>query len=423
MKIQETIDYLMQFGKSGKPVKDLSRIRFLLNCLDNPQNDLKFIHIAGTNGKGSVLETISYALINAGYKTAQFTSPFIRRYTDRIRINGNEIPLEKLNYFCNIVSSLDVTKDCSQFEITLAIALLYFKSEKCDVVLLETGIGGLLDASNVIENPLLSVITSISLDHTAILGDTIEKIATQKAGIIKPCCAVVTDPIQPEDAIKVILKTAKEKNSRLIIPDKNEFSLIDCTAFNTVFSYNNDIYKTSMAGIHQFYNAQISIKALEYLRSEKRFEITDENIKSAVENARVEGRIQILRKEPTPIYLDGGHNAGGALALSSFVEKLKTDKKKIGIVGLINTKDYKEICRIFDNTFDEIICVDGFVYNEVKKEELQKYFLRCKTTAMNIEDAYNKAINEIDSLQFFCGSLYAVSKVLELNSKINEVKL
>ena len=162
----------------------LDRMRDLMARLGNPQDRLRFVHVAGTNGKGSTLEYISRALILAGYRTGQFTSPYITRYEDRIRINGQDIGEDALCRITERVRAAVGDEPYSQFEITMAIAMLWFEEEKCDIVVLETGIGGLLDSTNVIPPPLLSVITSVSLDHTAILGDTVEKIAVQKAGII-----------------------------------------------------------------------------------------------------------------------------------------------------------------------------------------------------------------------------------------------
>ncbi|MDE6784923.1 MAG: bifunctional tetrahydrofolate synthase/dihydrofolate synthase, partial [Ruminococcus sp.] len=172
MKFYECMKFINSFSKSGNPVTDLSRAENLMRLVGNPEKKLKFVHVAGTNGKGSTVEYISNALIYSGYKTGQFTSPFVMHYTDRIRINGMEIDEKS---FCEICESLIHVIDdqpYSQFEITMAVAMLWYEREKCDIVVLEAGIGGLLDCTNVIPPPLLSVITSISLDHTAILGDT-----------------------------------------------------------------------------------------------------------------------------------------------------------------------------------------------------------------------------------------------------------
>ena len=185
MTFEQAMQFLNSFTKSGEPVKNLDRISRLLNLLGNPQKKLKFIHIAGTNGKGSAAEYLTNILVKSGCKTGTLTSPYIRHYQDRIRINGQDIPEEALCELCERLQKTVTEKSFSQFEITMAIAFLYFVQKQADIVVLETGIGGLLDATNIIEKPLVSILTSVSKDHMEILGDTIEKIAYQKAGIIK----------------------------------------------------------------------------------------------------------------------------------------------------------------------------------------------------------------------------------------------
>ena len=226
MTILETIAYLQQFSKSGKPVKDLSRMQSLLEELGNPQEQLRFVHIAGTNGKGSVVAYGSAAAIAAGIKTGQFTSPFVRHYQDRIQVNGIDISDDRLCALCEQVTACHVSKACSQFEVTLAIALLYFVEQKCELVFLETGLGGLLDATNVIKDPLVSVITSISFDHMAILGNTLPEISTQKAGIIKEHCPVVVSPDNPALVRSIMQETAAEKHTTVTIPEMQACTIL-----------------------------------------------------------------------------------------------------------------------------------------------------------------------------------------------------
>ncbi len=411
------IEYLMNFGKSGKPVTDLSRIKKLLELLDNPQKNLKFIHIAGTNGKGSVLEEISYCLMKNNLKTGQFTSPFIRRYNDRIRINGKEIPNEKLDVYCKKISKLHITNECSQFEITFAAALLWFSEEKCDVCVLETGIGGLLDATNIIEKPLLSVITSVSMDHMALLGDTIEKITRQKAGIIKQNSACVTDAFNCAKTIEIIKKDCISKNAKFIIPDKSECRLTKAYSDGTEFIYKNKKYKTAMAGIHQMHNSILFIEAMEYLK--KYFDITEKSISDSISNTKVEGRIQLIKKSPC-IYLDGGHNEDGAEALCSFIENTKPEKPVTAVTGMIKTKDYKTVCEKFSKVFDKIICTDGFTYNAVEKEKLAELFNSEKVSVMDIDNACKWVNSQEKGTYFFCGSLYLVSRILDIKDNISE---
>ncbi|MDE5937154.1 MAG: bifunctional tetrahydrofolate synthase/dihydrofolate synthase, partial [Ruminococcus sp.] len=218
MNFNECMEFVNSFSKSGKPVTDLSRARELMRLVGNPEKRLDFIHVAGTNGKGSTVEYISNALIYSGYKVGQFTSPFVLHYTDRIRINGKEIDEKSFCKICEFVKERIDNQPYSQFEITMAIAMWWFDMEVCDIVVLEAGIGGLLDCTNIIQSPVLSVITSISLDHTAILGDTIEKIAVQKAGIIKENSAVVLSVDNKKSVVDVVKNKAHEKNCGFIMP-------------------------------------------------------------------------------------------------------------------------------------------------------------------------------------------------------------
>ncbi|MBR0141381.1 MAG: bifunctional tetrahydrofolate synthase/dihydrofolate synthase, partial [Ruminococcus sp.] len=283
MNFNQCMDFINSYSKSGGKITDLSRAKELMDSIGNPEKSLKFVHIAGTNGKGSTLEYISNALIFSGYKTGQFTSPFIIRYNDRIRINGIEIDDESLCEIADFVKSKVSDREYSQFEITMAIAFLWFQREKCDIVVLETGIGGLLDCTNIIPSPLLSVITSISLDHTALLGNTVEEIAVQKAGIIKENSAVIISPDNSDKVTDIILKTAKEKNAEFLQHEKT--SPYGDGGLYASFIYKNQRYQPKMVGIHQYYNALTSLSACCYLRK-KGFDIPDENIKKSVETTQ-----------------------------------------------------------------------------------------------------------------------------------------
>ncbi|HOF69534.1 MAG TPA: Mur ligase family protein, partial [Ruminococcus sp.] len=215
MNYEEAQNFINSFSRLGKKVNDLSRIKKLLDKLDNPQNKLNFVHIAGTNGKGSTLEYIANALQNAGYTAGKFTSPYVTHYADRIRVNSSEIDEKSIAEICGFVAERVESREFSQFEITMSIAFIYFLRQKCDVVVLETGIGGLVDSTNIIAPPLLSVITSVSYDHTAILGETLEEIAEQKAGIIRSKNNAVISVDNEEVCKDVVRKKADEMNAVL----------------------------------------------------------------------------------------------------------------------------------------------------------------------------------------------------------------
>lgn len=415
MNFNECMDFINSYTKSGAKVTNLSRAEELMKSIGNPEKKLKFVHIAGTNGKGSTLEYISNALILSGYKTGQFTSPFVLHYTDRIRINNKEIDENSFCEICEFVSEKVSDKPYSQFEITMAIAFLWFEREKCDIVILETGIGGLLDCTNVILPPLVSVITSISLDHTAILGNTVEEIASHKAGIIKENSAVVisTDNTN-ENILEIMKKTALEKNAEIIPhePCKPAFD----GGLISQFIYKGQHYKPAMFGIHQYHNAQTALTVCVYLRKHG-FNISDENIKKSIETTQVKARVQYIEGNP-PVIVDGGHNPSGVSMLSLVLMYLSTRNKKIyTVMGMIDSKDYEECVKIISQQSDMFFAIDGFAPNSVKAENIENIagFYSQTEIYHSFSDAVNKAKElalENNGIVVVCGSLYLASEYL-----------
>lgn len=412
MNYQETMDYINSFTKSGKPVKDLSRIRRLLNMLDNPQKDLNFIHVAGTNGKGSTVEMISNALIFSKYNVGTFTSPYMLCYEDRIRFNGKNIPQVELCTIAEIVKNFVQNNEFSQFEISMAIAFIYFKSKKCDIVVLETGIGGIVDSTNIIENPVVSVITSISLDHTAILGDTLKKIATQKAGIIKPNRPTILscDNTNPE-VIEVISKTAKEKHSQLILPTNADISSINLNG--ETFNYKDNTYTIKMLGKHQVSNAITVIEVCNLLNSIG-YTIPLDCLKRSLESTQVTFRTQVLKHDGVTIIADGSHNIGGVSALKNTLQLCGIENPII-LTGMISTKDYTSCCEVLDSISNTIFCTDGYIYNAIDKFELSKMFTGT-VYPIELNSALDIAIESAkiqNTPLIVCGSLYLLSNILK----------
>ncbi|MCQ2468810.1 MAG: bifunctional folylpolyglutamate synthase/dihydrofolate synthase [Ruminococcus sp.] len=415
MNYTECMDFIGSYSKSGGRITDLSRARELMDSIGNPEKRLKFVHIAGTNGKGSTLEYIADALRLSGYKTGKFTSPFVLRYTDRIRIDNDEIDERSLCEIAQTVKEHVGDREYSQFEITMAIAMLWYEREKCDVVVLETGIGGLLDSTNVIPPPLLSVITSISLDHTAILGDTVEKIAAQKAGIIKSGSAVVLSEDNPDSVRKIVRDTAEKVGAEYV-------EKADCTpaADGGLFSplvYKGVKYTPAMPGLHQYYNAVTALTACVYLR-QKGFDISDENIGKAIETTQVKARVQYIDGKP-PVIVDGGHNPAGVGMLSLMLMYLSTRRKKIyAVMGMVDSKDYVECVRTIAGNCDKLFAVDGFAPNAVKAADIAETadFLtetEYGTLTECVEKAKALAL-ENDGIVVVCGSLYLASEYLNM---------
>lgn len=410
MTYKEAMAYIQSFSKSGSPVKNLSRIANLLNELDNPQERLQFVHIAGTNGKGSTLALSSAAAIEAGFKAGQFTSPYMIRYNDRIRINNKDIPDEMVAELCTRVSECHVAPECSQFEITFAIALLYFQNEKCDIVFLETGLGGLLDATNIIKSPLVSVITSISPDHTNILGKTVPEIAVHKAGIIKQGCPVVLSADNDDSTIEIISETARKKSASLRIPDFRDCRIIEESLDGTLFQYHSMDYSLKMPGIHQVYNALTAIEIVRIL-SMHGYLITAQNVADAFETVSVPARIQQISNDP-PILLDGSHNQSSIIALAD-VLRVSGRSPVVIICGMLRSKDYKTSCHIISQIADYVICVDDFSDQSVNNAELETYFRdHCPVKSLSVNEALPYALKITDSAKGIIavsGSLYLAS--------------
>ena len=424
MNFNECMEFLNSYSKSGKPVKDLSRAENLMRIIGNPEKKLKFIHIAGTNGKGSTVEYISNALIFSGYKTGQFTSPFVLHYTDRIRIDGTEIDEESLCEICSFIRENIDSQPYSQFEITMAIALLWYVQEKCDIVVLETGIGGLLDCTNVIPPPLLSVITSISLDHTAILGSTVEEIAVHKAGIIKENSAVIISRDNHQSVTDIIKNTASEKNAEFINCRNDYYEPLTRNGLNLgglPFIYKGTEYKPAMSGVAQESNSITAIEACKYLRK-KGFDISDNNIKKSVETSQIKARLQYIKGEP-PVIVDGGHNLGGIMILSFQLRHCRYNGKKCyTVMGMVDSKDYDNGVRIISCLSDKIFTVDDFAPNAVSAEKLAETAEKntsaepCKSLAEAVDKAKALAL-ENDGIVVVCGSLYLASEYLNNTGK------
>ena len=415
MTYAQTMEFINSFGHAGAPVKDLSRMEALLSALENPHRQLKFIHIAGTNGKGSTLTYCAESTIAAGICTGMFTSPYILCYEDRIRVNGENIPREALCRLAARVAARAPVLPFSQFEITLAIALLYFLERGCELVFLEVGIGGLLDATNVVD-PLVSVITSISLDHTALLGNTVEEIAAQKAGILKPHRPAVLAPANQPSVCDVIRSRAEAVDSLLVEAEQLPLEILRQDIAGSAFVYGGMSYELSMPGLHQIHNAMTALCVLQLLRQQG-YAIPEEAIRRGLLRARVPARIQVLSREPL-ILLDGGHNPDGTEALGDTLQAY-APKPIYGVVGLIDTKDYLHAVANLEQVMQQVYCVDGFAPNAVPASVLASGFARIPAVPLPLEEAFAQAVQLAGAsggTAVICGSLYLASRFMQLNN-------
>ena len=420
-KMDKHMKFINSFSKKGGKVSNLNRIKGLLKAVGNPEKSLKFVHIAGTNGKGSMAQMFSEIFIDAGYTTGLFTSPYIIEYNDRIQVNGKNISDDELERISDevrkVVENLTGDTDFSQFEITQAIAFLYFAKMQCDVVVLETGVGGLLDSTNVIENPLVSVIGSVSYDHTAILGDTLEQIATQKAGIIKPHCPCVLSAGNDMAVIKTVREKAMDCESQLVIPNLYLCKAEKWDVFGCEFFYKGEKYATSMGGLHQISNAITVIEAIKF--PAEHMKISLDNIKNGLKKATVPARVQVISKSPLTI-LDGGHNPDGTKALAKVLETIPQNPK-IAIIGMLKEKNVQNAVKELVGIVDKFICVDGFYPLEMPKGELKDAIElvggRAEISNLPLDELIKSMQNEIpNGLVLICGSLFLAAKVLSIDS-------
>lgn len=417
MNYNETLEYIHSLNRFGiKP--GLERIRLLMNKLGNPQDTLRFIHVAGTNGKGSTCTMLSNIMISSGKKCGLFISPFVVDFKERIQINGKYISEEALCRLVEFVKKAaeEIYKDegdaITEFEFITAVAFLYFKEKMCDIVVLETGLGGRLDSTNIIKPPLAAVITKIALDHTAVLGNSISQIAGEKCGIIKKNSIVVTSSAQESVAVNVIKKTADANCASFKIADLNCAESIIAKTFATSVKYKEMSLETKMPGKHQ---AENMILAAETALS---LGIKPEYIVNGIANTFFPARLEVISAEPL-VLLDGAHNDNGADALCNYLEE--HNLKPVVLMGMMKDKDCEGVIKKIALRAKSVITVavksnprSETAFNLAKIAE--KYCLDV-SVASDYDVAVTLAerkIGENNTPFLVCGSLYLASGIRPL---------
>ena len=412
MNFNESVEYihsLLAFGiKPG-----LERISILLDLLDNPQNKLKIVHIAGTNGKGSTSTMISNMLIADGHKTGLFTSPYVIDFCERIQINGENVDKE---IFAECVTQVrekieELNKKdivITEFEAITVSAFLCFVKAECEYVVLEVGLGGRFDATNVVKKPEAVIITSISLDHIAILGDTIEKIAYEKCGIIKENTKVITSINQQNDALRVISESCEEKNSNLIVTNPKTVEIIDDTIFGTGFVYKENTYKTKLAGEHQIENTVNAIECARVLG------ISQKAIAQGISNTKMIARMEIIGENPL-IIRDGGHNEGCAEALYNFLTKYNVQNINM-LIGLMADKDVEGYVQKIAPLCESVVTVtpsNPRALNAEKLKEIAEKYCENSISINNPKEGYKYILSgaEENDTVLVCGSFYLMSDI------------
>lgn len=413
-KIEECISFIETSKRSS--TKTLEHMKKLCEVYGNPQEGLNYIHVAGTNGKGSVVSYLREILYNAKLNVGTFTSPYIECFNERITFNKQFIPDELIIKYTNeIINKYDYLKENnielpSFFALCTLICFMYFRDVKPDVVILEVGIGGLLDSTNVI-TPLISIISNVSYDHMSILGNTIEEIATNKLGIVKENVPLVT--INNPLINNLIIETCEKNNSKLILVDQNDIKNINLKIGSSKFDYKK--YKNiniKMSGLHQTENASLVIEAINLLKD--KFLLTDDNIYQGLFNTFWPGRLEVIRDNPY-IILDGAHNIDGITRLHDFIKTIKKDFNEIVLVLAISSnKETQKMILEIEQDVEKIIFT-SFSYKRSEDYNILFEYSNHykKEKCENIDELINRSKQNKDEkiAWIFSGSLYFVSEL------------
>ena len=414
------LDYLYGRGSSGGD-HTLKNITKVMEAFDNPQDKIKTIHVAGTNGKGSTAKMIANAL-SKKVKCGIFTSPYMVRINEEISINGEDISDED---FCDLIRRIKPVAEkfdeegchITYFEFLTAMVYLYFYEQKVDVAVIEVGMGGSLDSTNIIKNPIASVICSISMDHMNVLGSTIEEIASNKAGIIKRNCPVFVSPQTSKEAFEVIKDKASKENSHLYTYDKAQINIKELSNKGNIFDFKDyENVKTTLRGKHQIYNASLALLVLDYLKDE--FSLSENDIKDGIKETYNPGRIDLVSTNPR-VLLDGSHNKESIDALIESLENFDYDRLIVGF-SILKDKDHKDIIKKIASLSDKLIItyIDDNP-RALESSEIEKVAREFVSDIVVINDnkkAYEKSLEEAGNsdLVLWCGSLYLVGKILSL---------
>lgn len=410
MDYKQALEYINGVSwRSSRP--GLERITELLSRLGNPQAQLRYIHVAGTNGKGSISAMLASVLKKAGLTVGLYTSPYVNRFNERMQINGK--PIDD-NEVAQLVEEIKLHADAmddhpTEFEMMTAVALLWFCRRECNIVVLEVGMGGRLDATNVISCPDCCVIANIGLDHTAVLGNTLEEIAYEKAGIIKEGCSVVMYQ-QLGEVMEVIRDVCYERNAELTVPDFDDIHPEFDSRDGQVFSYDGEAYAIPLLGEHQLKNAATVLEAINVLRRQG-WDIEHEAVEAGLYAVSWPARFEIVHTEPWFV-VDGGHNPQCAQALSASLTQYFPDDKRVLLIGVLRDKDYDGIVKILAPLFDAFVTVTPDTPRALPAEELAKLFEpygKEIQVCASIDEGVRMAMDIADELEGMvcaCGSLY-----------------
>lgn len=430
MDYQQSRAYIRDAEQYAGGAMDLINIKELMKRLGNPQDQLKYIHVAGTNGKGSVIAYLYTTLMKAGYHVGRYISPSVYSYREKIETEGKPISREKFAEQTTRVAAVieEMTAEGlahpTPFEIETAVAFLFFAEEKCDPVILEVGMGGITDATNLITTTELAVLVPISMDHQSFLGNTISEIAEKKAGIIKPGSSVVTIG-QETEALEVIKKTGAEAGADVCVADVSEAEVLEADFTGQRFCYKGEEYTLSLAGSYQTENAVLALEALRIL-DERGYHTTLEQRKEGLWATRWNGRLTIIHKDPLFI-VDGAHNPAAADMLEDSVRKYFKDRRLFFIMGVFKDKDYPYIIRKLCPYAEQILAIETPDNpRALPAEELAKAIRPCNAN-VRAEKNIPRAVEELfemagkDDVILSFGSLSFIGEITRIVNTRKEV--
>lgn len=417
MNYLEAIDYVMGATAQGTML-GLERVKELLNRMGNPEKQIKVIHVAGTNGKGSTCVMLAAILNRAGYKTGLFTSPYLHSLLEYLQIDGTFASEEDYAAVASYVKGIadEMPEAPTEFELSVGMAFYYYTKQKCDILVLETGLGGRLDATNVVEDPLAVILTNIGIDHIGFLGNTLGQIALEKAGIIKEASEVVLYTQEPE-AEKVIEEKAQEQNARLHRVDFQSICLHFDNLEGQTFSYKDwKNLQLSLLGEFQLRNATVVLECIQVLR-EKGYQILEPAVRSALAQVTWPGRFELLLKHPYFI-VDGGHNDQCIHSVVQGIKRYFPKKKVVFLTGVMEDKDYPAMYDQLYPFAKAFVAVEPKNPRALPLDKLSAFLLRydvpvkaSQTIKDGVADALSMA-NENDVV-FALGSLYMMSELRE----------
>ena len=417
MDFEESVKYITEYPRFKKN-PSLDGIKALLSALGNPENRIKTINVAGTNGKGSTVAMLASVLSTAGYKTGRYVSPFVLEFRERMMINGKMIGRKRLAKIMSTVREhADALREqgtvLNAFEVTTAAALLWFAEEECDVVVLEAGIGGRLDATNSVPEPILQIITAVGLDHTAQLGSTVAEITAEKCGIMRPGCTLLTCPNQNAEAKAVMINKCAELEATFVMGSAGKGRIVAQSAEGTDLLVGKTELAIPFGGEHQINNALTVVSAVDILR-EKGFAISDEQLIEGIAAAKFPARFEVCSKDPLVI-LDGAHNPHAAAALASGIKKFLPEKRTL-LCGMMADKDCAGVMSTLAPLFERVIAVPVQSPRAISPAELAALAAPyCKSvfTAENAAQALDAALAALNPGEALvvAGSLYLASEL------------